>query len=421
MSSYKAFVYFEGKAHEITLVSIHLTRLKEEVLKIINTKDNNNKTRNSKSHFKIVDTNDQELTNDQQLKISFETQPVFLFVYFINNNDNDEKKYPEDKKKKEDNEGYKIMNPLVLLTGASKYDRLDYLPEVKIDLIMFRNLFEEVYGYEVYSTYDPNKPETELLTLHQLNLFLMQHYTNNNEKNYDSFIFVWCGHGNTTSEEGDILITSDDNKYKSFKKVQELFTYDTNRFLNKPKIFIKNIYRENEQSQEQQWHNNEPDTFIILSTTPGKLIFEKGSYFTECFCNIMSQNIKLPKLKSLDSNIMLISKLIEQKELTGQIIQVITVCDQHVFLYNKDYSNINIEIDQDFLWNETNKKAHEMVNEMINKRKQGIIVVAKNNDQLETLNEQLPSRNMPFSMMITSIEHMKKRLTLGQYSIYSFY
>ncbi|ETO33389.1 hypothetical protein RFI_03718, partial [Reticulomyxa filosa] len=412
MSSYKVFVYFEGKAHELTLASLNLKSLEEEVVKIVNIKDDNKKTINSMRHFKIVDNNKQEIINDQQLKISFEMQPVFFFVYPIG---------------KEENERYKIMNPLVLLTGALKYNSLDYLPEVKLDLIMFRNLFEEIYGYEVYSTYDPNKPETELLTLNQLNHFSMKHCTNNNEKKYDSLIFVWCGHGDKISEEeeeGDILITSDNDKYISFKKIQQLFTYDTNTFLNRPKIFIKNVYRRNEQYQQQQqqqqrqqqWYNNESDTFIIFSTTPEKLIFEKGSYFTECFCNIMSQNIKLPK--SLDSNLMSISKLIEQKALTGQIFQVITMCDRHVFLYNKDHSyhqsNINIEIDQDLLWNEANKKAHEMVNEMINNKQQGIIVVAKSN-------EQLSPRNMPFSMMITSLKHMKKISTFGQYSIYSFF
>ncbi|ETN97509.1 hypothetical protein RFI_40020, partial [Reticulomyxa filosa] len=131
---------------------------------------------------------------------------------------------------------HKIVNPLVLLTGAAKYKTLDYLPGVKIDLMMLKVLFEEMYGYKVYCTYDPNQPETESLTLKQFNLFLMEHCTNlikADENDYDSLIFVWCGHGDT-------LITSDDNKYKPFKKVQELFAHDTDIFLNKPKIFIKN-------------------------------------------------------------------------------------------------------------------------------------------------------------------------------------
>ncbi|ETO33459.1 hypothetical protein RFI_03648 [Reticulomyxa filosa] len=125
------------------------------------------------------------------------------------------------------------------------------------------------------------------------------------------------------------------------------------------------------------------------------------------YINKKMRKRKLSTLKSLDTNLMLISKMVEQKTLIEQIIQVITVYNRHVFLYNKNYSNINIEIDQDLLWNEANKKAHEMVNEMINKKKQGIVVVAKNDNELGKSNEQLSLQNMPF------------QLTLGQYSIYS--
>ncbi|ETO01599.1 caspase-3, partial [Reticulomyxa filosa] len=138
----------------------------------------------------------------------------------------------------------------------------------------------------------------------------------------------------------DTLITSDDDKYKPFKKIQELFTSDTDVFLNKPKIFIKNACRGNEQPQQQkrgnysQWCNNESDTFIIFSTTPGKLIFDSadpekgiGSYFAECFCNVMLQNTI--SSKSLDDNLMSISKMVKQKALAGQIIQRNTTCDRH--------------------------------------------------------------------------------------------
>ncbi|ETO03058.1 hypothetical protein RFI_34352, partial [Reticulomyxa filosa] len=38
------------------------------------------------------------------------------------------------------------------------------------------------------------------------------------------------------------------------------------------------------------------------------------------------------------------------------------------------YKSLDTELDKDFSWNEANKKAHEMVNEMINNKQQGIVV-----------------------------------------------
>ncbi|ETO02128.1 hypothetical protein RFI_35308, partial [Reticulomyxa filosa] len=87
---------------------------------------------------------------------SFKAEVVLFLVHLIDNN-NDEKKYPEDEKKEKEkkeeeeedsDEHHIILNPLVLLTGAAEYKKLKYLPGVKVDLMMFRNLFEDVYGYE---------------------------------------------------------------------------------------------------------------------------------------------------------------------------------------------------------------------------------------------------------------------------------
>ncbi|ETO11705.1 hypothetical protein RFI_25669, partial [Reticulomyxa filosa] len=421
---YKAFVSIEKEVHKVTLVFLRLKRLKEKVLEVINTTKNGN----DKIDFKIVDNNSQDIA----ILFLFFIQLFVCFFYFktkliykLDNDDNDEKKYPEDEK---ENEFYRIVNPLVILTGASKYKSLDDLHEVKVDLMILRNLFEKVYGYEVHCTYDPNKPETESLTLKQLNRFLIKHYTNlvkanNNEKNYDSLIFFWCGYCNTTSKEGYILITSDDNRYKPFKKIQELFTSD----INKPKIYIKNAYRVNEQPQQQ--YNCGSNTFIITSTIPEKLILnsinsdkEKGSHFAECFCNVMSQNIKLSK--SLDDNLILISKLVKQKALNGQIIQITTTRNRNVFLClnsNNYLLNTNTEIDKDHSWNKANNKAHKMVNEMINTKQQGIVVVATNLDKLEKSNHRLSQDNIPFSMMINSNQYMKQKLIIGPYAISSFY
>ncbi|ETO09930.1 hypothetical protein RFI_27447, partial [Reticulomyxa filosa] len=246
----------------------------------------------------------------------------------------------------------------------------------------------------------------ESLTLNQLNEFLMKYHKNKNKNNYDSLIFVWCGYINTISEKGDILITSDDNRYKPFNKIQELFS-----FLNKPKIYIKNVYQINGYNN-QQYHNYGLDTFIISSTINEKLKSNKESYFAECFCNVMSQNIKLLKsLKSLNDNII----LVKQKILDKQIIQITTTCNKHIFLYIT-------EIDKNNSWNKANEQAHKMVNEMINNKQQGIVVVATNIEQLIKSNDKLyQQQNIPFSMMINSNEYMKKKLIIGPYSVSSFY
>ncbi|ETN97467.1 hypothetical protein RFI_40062, partial [Reticulomyxa filosa] len=169
-------------------------------------------------------------------------------------------------------EHYKIMNPLVLLTGAAKCKNKEYLPGVKTDLMILQKLFAEDHRYRVHCTYDPDKPETEMLTLSRLNNFLKMHFSNVTKKqsDYDSLIFVWCGHGRTTHGE-DILITSGD-----------LFTCKTNVFLNKPKIFIKNTYQKDTQSQ--QFNNKEADTLIIFPTASDKeMTSDKGSYFIRSF------------------------------------------------------------------------------------------------------------------------------------------
>ncbi|ETO10615.1 hypothetical protein RFI_26762, partial [Reticulomyxa filosa] len=97
-------------------------------------------------------------------------------------------------------------------------------------------------------------------------------------------------------------------------------------------------------------------------------------------------------------------------------------------LQNKiDYTNKSpkdkiIEVDESNEWNEANRKAHEMMNEMINNKQQGIAVVAKNLDELAKSSNQIyQQQNIPFSMMINSNKYMKKKLIIGQYSICSFH
>ncbi|ETO13991.1 hypothetical protein RFI_23377, partial [Reticulomyxa filosa] len=132
-------------------------------------------------------------------------------------------------------------------------------------------------------------------------------------------------------------------KYKLLKKVQEIFTEDTDMFLNKPKIFIKNACRE---ECQQQSYNRESDTLLIYSTTPGKYITdlsdptkEKGSYFTEFFCKVMSENSK--SSKPLFDNLQSITGLVKGKESGAEIIQTTSTFDRHVFLYINNFSIAN--------------------------------------------------------------------------------
>ncbi|ETO06126.1 hypothetical protein RFI_31270 [Reticulomyxa filosa] len=204
---YKAFVYLEKEVHKVTISFLRLKKLKEKMIKIINT--TNNKTRNTASHFKIVDNNGQDITSNKQLRIAFKEKPVFFFYSFY-----------------------------------SKF--CFYFHSIQYQLI--------------------NK------------------------------------------------IDNDDDEKKCLKE--------------------------------------------------------------------------------------------EKKDEVYNIVK---------------YKSLDIELDKDHSWNKANKKAHEMVNEMINNKQQGIIVIATNIEQLAKPNYQLSQKNIPFSMMINSSQYMKKKLIIGSYSVSSFH
>ncbi|ETO16542.1 hypothetical protein RFI_20797, partial [Reticulomyxa filosa] len=167
----------------------------------------------------------------------------------------------------------------------------------------------------------------------------------------------------------DILITSDD-QYVSLKAFQAYF----NKFLDKETSTNK--------SKKQKQSYNEADTFIIFSTTPGKAIIDssdpdkkKGSHFTENFCNVMLENIKLPK--SLDENLRLITKANKKSSLGKEIVQVTTTCDRCVFLYKSDYYSLLHAIDKNHPWNQLNKKVHEMLNDQSAKNEVNTEVISQ--------------------------------------------
>ncbi|ETN97686.1 hypothetical protein RFI_39840, partial [Reticulomyxa filosa] len=96
--SLKAFLGLEKKLHEVTLTSLNLKCLQEKVNELLNTTSNGD----SSHRFKITDNSGQDINNDQQLKISFEIQPVFFYINIIQSNE-DEKKHTEDEKKEYNN------------------------------------------------------------------------------------------------------------------------------------------------------------------------------------------------------------------------------------------------------------------------------------------------------------------------------
>ncbi|ETO05337.1 hypothetical protein RFI_32060 [Reticulomyxa filosa] len=84
-----------------------------------------------------------------------------------------------------------IKHPLILLTGAIKYEQQSYLKNAKQDLYLLETLFQNKFGYQIFNTYDLQNPVTESLTFNGLNEFILKHCLNKgNYISYDGLIFV---------------------------------------------------------------------------------------------------------------------------------------------------------------------------------------------------------------------------------------
>ncbi|ETO32440.1 hypothetical protein RFI_04677, partial [Reticulomyxa filosa] len=81
----------------------------------------------------------------------------------------------------------------------------------------------------------------------------------------------------------------------------------------------------------------------------------------------------------------------------------------------------NIELDQNKPWNEANKTAHTIVEQMVKKKQKGIVVVSTNLDQLARPNGRWFFQNIPFTMMINSDKYMKEKKVIPPYVVYSFH
>ncbi|ETO24715.1 MEK1 interacting protein 1 [Reticulomyxa filosa] len=91
---------------------------------------------------------------------------------------------------------------------------------------------------------------------------------------------------------------------------------------------------------------------------------------------------------------------------------------------NEKDENKKMEPAQSKEWNEANKKARGMVEEMIDKKQKGIVVVATNIDQLAKANKQQQSQKdvvFFFTMMINSAQYMKNKLVISPYTVYLFH
>ncbi|ETN98303.1 hypothetical protein RFI_39207, partial [Reticulomyxa filosa] len=85
-----------------------------------------------------------------------------------------------------------------------------------------------------------------------------------------------------------------------------------------------------------------------------------------------------------------------------------------------DFKDSDIELEQKE-WNEAIKAAHTIVEDMIENKEKGIVVVASNLDQMAKLNSQQSHEDTYFTMMINSDQYMKKQIVIEPYKICSFH
>ncbi|ETO12887.1 hypothetical protein RFI_24490 [Reticulomyxa filosa] len=88
---------------------------------------------------------------------------------------------------------------------------------------------------------------------------------------------------------------------------------------------------------------------------------------------------------------------------------------------DKEQDVKNIELEQDKPWNEANKTAMTIVDQMTAKKQKGIVIVSTNLDQFAKPNNKLFFQDVPFTMMINSNQYMKKKKVIPPYTIYSFH
>ncbi|ETO15599.1 hypothetical protein RFI_21766 [Reticulomyxa filosa] len=390
----EAYVNDGLKVHTITLSELTLERLQQQILQFTQPTHINDLL------MTITDKDGTLIETDTNVVYAFEKDPVIFTVQFG----------AKDISKKDQTveckngaiPSYKVKHPLVLLTGTIKYEQGQYLEDVKRDLYLLRTLFRSKLGYQVFTTYSPQHPKTESLTLCDLENFIKKHRldltsTLNESHPYDGLIFVWCGRG----EDGYTLITSD-NKIKDLKEIENDFK--TDYFVGKPKIFVIitfsvrtlnpiKINQNDESIQEIAPHNHDADISIFVNTAGKYINNSSGSYFTEILCQVIENNME----KSLECIIKMVFHQIFEKE----NVQLISGPPSEIYLtmrsqkqQSKNDNDDHVEYGQkrkredipetlsfkkywNRYWRKANAEAAKTVEQMMNDDERGLVIVAQ--------------------------------------------
>ncbi|ETO05499.1 hypothetical protein RFI_31899 [Reticulomyxa filosa] len=408
--------------------------------------------------MKITDGSGRAIEKDEQLRQSIKNNELHLIACFQSK----ASPSPSPSLLVSSPSAYAVKNPLVLLTGAIKYEK-SYFEDVKQDLNLLQTLFQTKFGYQVFNTYNSESAITESLTLNGLSNFISKHCSNlsdesnnknksniNKNKSYDGLIFVWCGYGRFGTN-GDTVMASD-MKTKDWKDVQNDFILKTEYFIGKPKIFIKIMYREPEEitpiknnreheiNQKKIWYNYNEDIFTIYVniTIENPKTEKKKSRFTEIFCQTIQNNIN----KSFEFVIKQISKIIFDQMVGREIEQTISLIQSDIYLipvatnqqpqikltadgYETKYDQLEVNknnavptLDSRKHWNrnwrKANSEAAKIVEQMIKKKEQGLIVVTYTVSEWKNENDSLS----PF-ITFTDNDFKPEKKKFGEYFVYT--
>ncbi|ETO34827.1 TPR domain family protein [Reticulomyxa filosa] len=396
MSSVNVFVTTDSKKYNFRLTLLTTAHLEQQIVEYSRSGQQEKNVL-----VKITDRNGHTISTDQHLQNAVEDEQLHLVAYFHPENVSEEHVMAE---KTEKRISYKVKYPLVLLTGAVKYQTRSYLESVKQDLYLLQTLFQSKFGYQVFNTYNPQKSNTESLTLNGLNNFISRHSLNlandmNDKISYDGLIFVWCGYGCFEGSRG-ILVTSD-NKIKDFHDVQEEFVTKTMCLMEKPKVFINIIYNEQEKSnqmtQKRLWYNYNEDIFTVFANLGKAAIAKKASSFTEIFCQIFENKTN----QSFECIIKQVTKIILDQVLEREIVQSASTNYSNIYFISRmahqqhhGYDGVNETKDEiplannipetldlrehwNYNWRRSNIEAAKKVEQMINDKDQGLVIVNK--------------------------------------------